>query len=362
MGEAIIELEQFHWTELDDALFDADELLALLAPASVMKAEREPKPANPLSRRGLAQRIRALTRSLRRAISRKEREALKAAIKELRGVDWISISAAARAQAIVRAAAHTFAVGADAAPIVEKVIRDHVGKMMRGSARAAGPPRFVPTFDAVDETIIEQAALSQAAFVRDEFGRRAEVLSRTARGIVGKGIREGLDPKTIGSDLSRILGKQGVGRSRAYWESVASIHMVRARSYGQLKAFDAAGIKRFQVSAILDEVTTVQCRFMHGQVFEVQNGLDTYAAVASAGPESVVELQPFLQFGKLKDEDGELFGDNVVYYKQEEQRIQVAGVTENAFGKKDERGKFSGAMDETALAEAGIQTPPFHGR
>ena len=80
------------------------------------------------------------------------------------------------------------------------------------------------------------------------------------------------------------------------------------------------------------------------------------------GPESVVELQPFLQFGKLKDSDGNLIGDNVVYYKQGEQRIQVATVTENAFGTKDERGKFGNVADETTLANAGIQTPPYHGR
>jgi hypothetical protein len=354
------EFDRFHWTELDDALLDVEAVIDLLGPTSMAKAE--PKQATPLSRKGLAQRIRSLTRALRRAISRKEREALKGALKELGAVDWVGISATARTAAIVAASARIIAVGAEAAPIVEKIILDHVETMTRAAAKAAGPPRFVPTFDAVDEQVIRHAAESQAAFVRDEFGRRADALSRKARKIVANGIRDGLDPKTIGSDLSSSLGIQGANRSRAYWESVSSIHMVRARSYGQLKAYDAAGIQRFRNVAVLDEVTTRQCRFMHGQEFEVQGGLDAYAAVAAAGPESVVDLQPFLQWGKLKDAEGNLTGDNLIYYKQGEQRLQVAKVTEDAFGTKDERGKFSGALDETALAEAGIQTPPYHGR
>lgn len=363
MAELILpaELAGLHWTELDDALLDVEEVLELLAPHRTAKAKPKPK-TDPLSARGLAERIKNLTRALRRAVSKKEREALKAALGELQGVEWGSISAAARTSLILAAAGHMVAAGLEISPIVETVILDKFGTMARASAEAAAGPAIVPTFDAVDERVIRHAATSQAAFVRDEFGRRAEVLSRTARGIVGKGIREGLDPKTIGSDLSRILGKQGLGRSRAYWESVASIHMVRARSFGQLKGFEAAGVTRFQVVAMLDEVTTVQCRFMHGKVFDVAAGLDSYAEVAAAGPESVAEIMPFLQFGKLKDAEGNLIGDDLVYYKQGDQRIPVAEVEENAFGTKGEVGKFGKTASEAQLAAAGIQTAPFHGR
>lgn len=355
-----MKLEAHHWTEFDDALHDVDAVLDLLCPtAKVVKAERK---LDPLSDRGLLQRIRSLARALRRAVSKMERDALKATIEELKGTDWLTLSDAARANRIVTAAASVFAAGEDISAVVEPKILDHFARMARDSAKAAGGTSIVPTFDAVDEGVIEHAALSQSHYVRNEFGARAEQLSRTARGIVGRGIRQGLDPTTIGGDLERILSKQGLARSRAYWDSVASIHMVRARSFGQLKGFDSAGIRRFVNMAVLDEATTRQCRFMHGREFEVSAGLSAYQAVAEAGPESVVELQPFLQFGRLKDADGNLTGDPVIYYKRGEERIEVAQVVEDAFGKKDEEGKFRATMDDGALSAAGVLTPPYHGR
>lgn len=99
------------------------------------------------------------------------------------------------------------------------------------------------------------------------------------------------------------------------------------------------------------------CRFLHGQEFTVQKSLDRFDAVArSRDPEEIKDLMPWGQVG-TDDEN-----TDVLYYKTSdgEQHV-IAEVDQFGEGERDAVGEYSNALDEEALAEAGLTLPPAHG-
>jgi len=119
-------------------------------------------------------------------------------------------------------------------------------------------------------------------FIRDEFGRRRTQFGRQARAIVSEGVQQGLGRRQISEDLERRLG-HSTGRTRAYWEVVASSFANRARSWAQLSSFEEGGIDRYVFEAVLDRATTDTCRFLHGKKFQTSAGLEKFREVEKSG-------------------------------------------------------------------------------
>lgn len=214
--------------------------------------------------------------------------------------------------------------------------------------------KIVPSLDAVDRHVVDFAAQSQAHFIRDEYGRRSVAYSQVARDVVSQGVEAGLDRYAIGKLLAERLTGTDAARSESYWRMIASVFTARSRSYGTLKGFSEAGIERYQFHAVLDEVTSEICRFMHGKVFTTLPALARFEAKLT-DPEDIKDAQPWASVGKTDD------GDAALFYKKGGERHLIARVNESGVGQKDGVGSYSHGMSSSALSAAGMSAPPLHG-
>ena len=209
-------------------------------------------------------------------------------------------------------------------------------------------------YDAQDKNIIKYVSKSQGNYITDEYGNRAGRASGIARRVVKEGMEEGLDRYAIGAALDDALTAMQLGRSEAYFDMIASVYMNRARTYAQLSAFDQADVEKYEFDAVLDEVTTLQCRFMHGRIFDVAPALAKHQEVGG-GEEEPADALPWLNSGRTKD------GEQVIFYKNAAgKRVQVASVVEDARGKSDETGSFTSKLSDKSLQNRGLTTPPLH--
>jgi hypothetical protein len=197
---------------------------------------------------------------------------------------------------------------------------------------------------------------SEGIFVRDQYGRRRDELAQRAREVVSAGLEQGLGRDEIAAHLSAALGPL-VGRGKPYWEVVAMSFANRGRTFTQLAAFDDAGVERYRFDAILDEVTSHVCRFLHGRQFSVTRAMQRFDEVEQArDPEAIAELQPWMRVGS----DGE--GNQVLFYERSGRRRLVAQIDEPAVGRRDQVGRFSRSLTNEQLEAAGLTAPPLHGR
>lgn len=332
---------------------------AVDAASDVLRYIGVEKALDPLDRRHYLVLVARIERRLTKISGPIEKSTLKAAIQEL-DVDWPNLSVE-RQKAVIKAANQAIRGAADKVrPKVDQVFQAEGKKMVDGS-RKSTIRRFKLRIDTDlsrgDARVARFIVKSQGHFVTDEFGRRADGVSRIATKIVQDGIERGLGRDDIAESLERKIGAAVLGRSKSYWDVVSSVFSNRARSFAQLSAFSDAAIETFRFESVLDEVTSVQCRFLHGRIFSTEKAIGRFRDVeASNEPQAVKELQPFMQLGN--DEDG----NQVLYYKSGDTRNVVARVDESAVGRKDEVGRFSRARSSDQLQAAGISVPPLHGR
>ncbi len=337
------------WAE---ALEAADALLEGVFRMAVAKAldPQDPKDFLVIQHR-LASAIKGLT-------GKAEAQAMRAALGAL-DVDWAKMTPAGR-EKVIAASRAVLAKPPPNLPQVAATFQAAGVRTVKGAKTS-----FVETFgakidaslSATDARIVAHAATSQALYVRDQYGKRADALAANARKIVADGLAKGLGRYDLAKDLRDGLAAQGVARSDAYWNMAAGVFVNRARVYGSLAGFSEAKISRFRFDAVLDEVTTLQCRFMHGRVFDVATALEKYADVAAAtAPEAVTTLQPWLRVAK--DANGQ---PALHYVDAAGARQHVATVTDNALGRLDDAGAFETAHTNDALARAGLSSPPLHG-
>ena len=221
--------------------------------------------------------------------------------------------------------------------------------------------KIAPDLSLTDERIEKYANGSLAHYVTDKYGGLEFNSIQRAREIVSQGLAKGLGSADISEQLRGELAMK-VGRGGGYWDIIAGVFANRARTMTQLAAFHDAGITIYTWESVLDEATSVQCRFMHGRTFQVKHAMNTFDRVeqetADGESEAVKTLQPFLQAGKTAD------GQPGIYYNKPDGagRAFVAHVEENAVGQKDKIGSFSHAHEDADLAAAGIHAPPIHGR
>lgn len=282
-------------------------------------------------------------------------------------VDWPNLSSAQRQRVI--AASQTIYATAPPAVIPPVIQRLEVSgpRTVRGArrgARAAVPARFRSAMGVnlalVDKRVLAHLTSSQALFITDEYGRRRDDLGRISREIVARDLELGLGRDEITANLQARLGSTvGIQRSRSYWNVIAAAYTNRARTYGQLAAYSDARITAFIFEAVLDEVTTDQCRFLHGRRFPVQAGLSRYAASEAAEePEAVKQVMPWIQAGR----DAES-GERILYTRNEDgSRNRVAVVERSGIGTSDDTGKFKNGLSDQELEALGSFMPPLHGR
>lgn len=309
--------------------------------------------------------VARLGRAMSRATSRTEVAIMNRALDAL-DVDWPNLTSVQR-QRVIAASQSIYATIPPAVvpPVVQRfeVAGPRTVRGARRGARAAVPARFRSAMGVslalTDKRILSHLIGSQALFVTDEYGRRRDDLGRIARGIVGRDLEQGLGRDAITRNLQTRLGTSlGINRSRNYWNVISAAFTNRARTYGQLAAFSDAQIRSFVFEAVLDEVTTDQCRFLHGRRFPVAAGLRRFDASEQAtAPEEVKQIMPWIQSGRGED------GERILYIRDAEgARTQVAEVTRSGVGSRDDTGSFRGGFNNAQLQAVGSFMPPLHGR
>jgi SPP1 gp7 family putative phage head morphogenesis protein len=284
--------------------------------------------------------------------------AVRAAIAEL-DIDWRNSTKEQRSKAINDA---RVAAGKATAIIPTRIgesfgdrAKEIVGQTKK-DVRAEHKLNVSLDMNALDKRIVQHLTRTQGNFVRDEYGRRVDDFGATAKAIVASSLEQGLGRDDIAEKLSEAAQSVLVNRAKSYWTTIAGAFVANARSYAQMSSYAEAGIRRYQILAVLDEVTTEQCRFLDGKEFSVGTALDRFDRIDKASdPEQIKSIAPWIRVGTNED------GARILYTGKGESRTQVAEITRSGVGAKDDRGEYRGALGEKALDELGVGFPPYHG-
>lgn len=343
-----------HDWELCAAAVDAaDEILSSIYGVEIRKS------LDPLDPHDFAILCRSLSLQLKGHAIPAERDAVKKAMSTL-DASWTDMVPEARGKLLSTAAGYLGTrLANEMLPSIEQTLSFAAKEIIpatKSKSVLTHELNISPSLNTTDQRIADYALVSQGHFIRDQYGQRADNFSEKARQIVSRGLERGLGSSDIASDLHAALNDH-VDRGRHYWDIIAMVYANRARTMTQLAAFSEAGIEDYRWESVMDQVTSVQCRFLHGQRFPVAHAMRKFQEVEDAkSPEAIKTIQPFMQLGV--DEGG----SQHLYYKNAQgARVTVAHVEENAMGRADVKGKFSGALDAGELMKAGIHAPPIHG-
>jgi hypothetical protein len=319
------------------------------------------KALNPLDPIQFVTMVRRIARSLRAVAAPIEQEVADEVAKVV-DANWPDMTAAQRKSKLdeienLLAGAGIGGAGERELPGIQAVFEVSAEQLIKPTRR-----QLVKRYDLAIETDLTKRDLvtaehlreTSALFVRNNYGDIAIRLSAKARDIVAAGLEKGLGRDDISGELS--VAMKAAKRSDAYWNFTATTFSNRARNFTQVHAFDDAGIRAYSPLAVLDEVTTEQCRFLNGKEFPVDKSVKKIRQVqGSDDPESIVDQMPWISKGKNDD------GQDILYYKKGDRVHTVAVIDESGEGVKDKIGVYSEAMASEAMMKAGIGMPPYHG-
>lgn len=341
-----------------DRIAAADAADDLLWCFGVEKAKKQPPP-NLLLPKGYDALVLQLLSAMKLAAGPKLQQGVKGTINALE-VNWPKMTPAQRNAAITKAAQKYLQIGKDVAPLVEMTMREVGGNIVvsgKAAANSTWKTKVVVDMDLPDQVAVSFLSASQANYVRNQFGVRQAAFSQSVRDVVAKGVEAGHDRYVIAEAIQAQVGAAELGRTESYWRMIASTFTSRARTWSVLRSFDEAGIGAYQFDAVLDEVTSEVCRFMHGRVFQTNSALAHMQLVEQApDPEDVAEIQPWPSIKK----DPET-GERHIQIKQGGQVKQVGTVHTPAVGQKDKTGQYTPAMSSRQMQASGIAQPPLHG-
>jgi hypothetical protein len=334
-----------------DARRAADDLLTMLR-VPLAKALDVSTP------RGFDAAVARLAARLRAIATPADSAALREAIAVL-DVDWRTTTAMKRS-ALVREAMR---VAGRATANVAHEIRAPLGKAAtavvestRTGARRRHRLAIGAELNAIDRRATDYVTRANVLFVRDEYGRRLDALGERARGVVARGLEQGLGREAIAEDLATMAEAVLVGRARSYWDVVAASFVGEARSLSQISGYAEAAIERYVLLAVLDEHTTDACRFLDGKVLQTADALRTFERLdAAEDPLTLKRERPW-----VRERTGENGKRRLVVDRDGDVSV-LAVVDRSGLGARDDRGVYSRALSGRELAPAGIGFPPFHG-
>lgn len=328
------------------------------AAGEIAEALRLPveKSIDPLSRGGYLRIVAQVRRALEAAAGEGEAEAVAEALRVL-DVDWANLSGAARTATVEAARLAIGSAPARAMPRIDAVLRA-TGPRVMGESRASAIRRYDFTIGTSlsqrDRQAERYARISTSNFIRDHYGVRRDELAAVARETVARGLEQGLGREAIAHDLSRVLGDR-VMRGESYWQVVAGQFTNSARTFSQVGAFQDAGVTAYEFAAVLDEVTTDECRFYDGQVFPLSTAVAARDQLSTlSDPDDVYRVAPWVRSGRGED------GSRILYVDRGNGREVIATIDRSGVGARDDRGSYSGSLSGAALAAATPPMPPLH--
>lgn len=316
------------------------------------------KAIDPLDPDGFLRIVSRLAGALRGVTEEEEAKALRAALRAL-DVDWKNLSADQR-ESVFQAAKRAMApLPARVLPSIDQQFQV-VGSRVVGDTRKESIRRFGLKLNvSLSQRDVEAEKFIRANagnFITDAYGTKLDELGVMAREVVARGLESGFGSEEITGQLEKQLGDR-VMRSRSYWNTVAMSFTNQSRTFSQLNAYSEAGIQQYAFEAVLDEVTTDQCRFYHGKVFSVGAAVARATKLMQAkSPEEVKSLNPWVRVGS--DDEGK----RILFIEREGQKVQLATVERSGYGSRDDVGDYSDAASPKKLEEEGIPWPPLHGK
>jgi len=299
-----------------------------------------------------------LTGALSRSDAAWVRPYLERYLDGLSDVDWPNATGAqadkawARAQRVLRRANVSELI-----PTWVAHVRSTGETTARGTRRAVRGeflPRVGVQLSQRELTAMARIGAQSGWWVRDEMGRRSDRLTQRARGIVQRGIRDGLGRDQIASDLQNQIPGLWKQYGHNYARVTAAVATARARSYASLTSYQTASIEWVEIVAVHDERTTEVCRFMDGQILPVGQSIELLDAGASVqDPEDIRTVNPFMQVRSDRDTRQQ--------YIQTTTGVRVADVLRSGVGSRDDRGQhLARLMGSQLIAEASVGVPPYH--
>jgi hypothetical protein len=91
-----------------------------------------------------------------------------------------------------------------------------------------------------------------------------------------QGLTEGLNYKVVVNDIVKALPQKITNKEKHFLNVTAQNVLARSRSQSQLLTYRNAEITYIKAHSVLDQRTTPFCRWIHGQVLEVNNMADYY--------------------------------------------------------------------------------------
>jgi len=330
----------------------ADELLGRYFGVRIQKASFDLSTPD-----GFDRAVFEFAELIRGAAAPTERRAVKEAVGQL-DVDWRGLTPEQRSQLVSQALDR---VGR----AVRQIPTDIQGEFGKAATAVVRTTRedlrdrqqlaIAANFNAVDRRVIDFLVRSQTNFVTNEYGRRVDAFGQRARDIVGRGLEQGLGRDDIAQQLEAAATSIVSGRSPAYWTTLAGAFIAQGRSFSQVSGYAEAGIERFIIEAVLDEVTTETCRFLHGKSFTVAGALAQFDRLSALErPEDIKEELPWVRERVDADGLGEIF------VKRGGERHVLAQITKSGRGTTGV-GEYSGGRGAEDLTGLGIGFPPYHG-
>lgn len=211
--------------------------------------------------------------------------------------------------------------------------------------KASSPKKILKaSFTSLDELTWENLSKLTLISIGDHFPTELKpLISKTIQeSVLARGMNKEDAGKFLQKELTRVLGstnqavppsvkEAGLERTNNYFKGLAQTNVNFARNFGNITAMEEAGIARYEIVAIMDNLTTLICQQLNGRIFELSLGTEHRNKVLDM--ESVDELKEYAPWRKDLD-DFEL-----------------------SAGKKLED---PGAA--RVLAAAGMSCPPYHFR
>jgi hypothetical protein len=351
---------------MNDILFSDDALLTVSEAGLFLDDVFERLLALPLAKafdlgttRDFERAVSLLGAKLRASSRKSDAQAVRDSLSVL-DVDWHATPPEQRSRLIARALSTAGRALAPALRAIEAPLSNAASAVVyatRTDSRRRQKLVIGADFNALDRRIMTHVVRSQGNFVRDEHGRRLDDFGERAREIVAIGLEQGLGRDDIAHALHSAASAVFVSRSRSYWNVIASAFVGQARSFAQMSSYAEAGVRRYVVEAVLDEVTTPCCRFLHGKTFSVGEALKRFDAIERLdAPERIKVVAPWIRQGMDPESRR-----SVLYVNSASGRVPLAEVLRTGNGNHDDLGEFRAMINDRKLGELGIGFPPYHG-
>ncbi len=242
------------------------------------------------------------------------------------GADWAAMSAKDRDEVIDEAAKLIQGLPSKFAEGVEVTLDEEGLRVVGSTAKALGEKwsslRVDPSFALENKEGVEALRTTTSMYFADEYEKQADRFRDRAARVLSDGLAQGLGTSELAADLGAEF--TGAAIHSSYWETVASVHVSRARSFGSFATYKEAGVERYEVVAMMDERTTPICQAMNGRVLEVQAALDNLEEVE--GAETLEEVKRVAPLMRLQNGQPVLPGGQRVTSKTPSKKLMSLGV------------------------------------